>query len=112
MRCSIRFCSHLIISDTTQGATGRLTGVSDGGRMFSPVTLVWLPLELGPATNNALSGSLGTTVFQISNQTRLVAPNSGGKYRVKRGPGRDLCCNSLADRKENSRAGNPVRCLR
>ncbi|MBY0503768.1 MAG: PEP-CTERM sorting domain-containing protein [Bryobacteraceae bacterium] len=74
------FLFHLIISDTTHSATGLFSGVSSGGRIFSdvsPITVVWIPLELGPAANNALSGSFGSTVFQITSQTRIVAPNSG-----------------------------------
>ena len=74
------FMFNLIITDLTDGAIGRFVGFSAGGTVYSnvsPITLDWAPLELGPGTNNASSGSFGPNVFQITPTTRIVAPNSG-----------------------------------
>ncbi len=82
------FIFNLIITDVTDGATGRFAGLSSGGAVYSNVsqiTLNWVPLELGPGTNSASSGTFGSTVFQITPVTRIVAPNSAslGKTTVQ-----------------------------
>ena len=74
------FMFDLIITDVTNGARGRFAGFSDGGTVYSnvsPINLDWVPLEVGPGTNNAASGNFGSTVFQITPRTQIVAPNSG-----------------------------------
>ncbi len=74
------FSFTLVITDVTDGATGKFIGSSTGGTVFSDVsqvTLNWLPLVLGPGTNNADTGNFGTTTFEITAVTRIVAPNSG-----------------------------------
>lgn len=74
------FTFDLIITDVTDSATGEFVGTSSGGSVWSDVSQVsisWLPLQLGPGTSNALSGSFGTTYFTISTPTLIVAPNSG-----------------------------------
>ncbi len=74
------FMFDLIITDLTDGANGRFAGFSAGGMVYqdvSPITLEWVPLELGPGTTNAAGGSFGPSVFQITTRTRIVAPNSG-----------------------------------
>ena len=76
------FMFDLIVTSVTDSARGRFAGFSDGGMIYhdaSPITLDWLPLELGPGTNtnNPGGGSFGSTVFQITPRTHIVAPNSG-----------------------------------
>jgi|GEM_PF-1209423 len=74
------FAFDLIITDVTHNATGRFVGLSTGGTVFSDVSQIdidWLPMELGPGTNNAATGNFSSTIFQITNRTRIVAPNSG-----------------------------------
>lgn len=64
----------------TDSATGRFVGTSTGGTVFSDVsqlTINWAPLQLGPGTNNAISGNFGTTIFTTTIFTGIVAPNSG-----------------------------------
>jgi len=74
------FAFELIITDVTHNATGRFIGFSTGGMVFgnsSEIDIDWVPLELGPGTNNAATGNFSSTIFQITNRTRIVAPNSG-----------------------------------
>jgi hypothetical protein len=74
------FTFNLVLTDTTHGATGAFVGSSDGGMVFSDSSLIsidWAPLELGPDTTNATSGSFGPAVFSIMANTPIVAPNSG-----------------------------------
>jgi hypothetical protein len=74
------FTFRLVIADTTDGATGQFVGSSNGGVIFrdvSAITISWLPLQLGPGTTNALTGSFGPTVFSLLGGTAIVAPNSG-----------------------------------
>lgn len=74
------FAFDLEIIDQTDGATGIFHGTSSGQTVFSDVstiTISWTPLQLGPGGSNALSGSFGPTVFQITSPTGIVAPNSG-----------------------------------
>jgi len=74
------FTFNLIITDVTDGATGQFVGSSTGGLVFSDVsqiTVDWQPLQLGPGTNNALSGDFGPTIFTTTVFTGIVAPNSG-----------------------------------
>lgn len=74
------FTFDLLITDVTDGATGRFVGTSTGGTVFSDVsqiTINWAPLSLGPGTNNALIGDFGVTIFSTTIFTGIVAPNSG-----------------------------------
>ncbi len=74
------FTFDLIVTDITDGATGKFTGTSTGGMVYSNLsglTVNWAPLQLGPGTNNAMSGSFGPTSFTTTVFTGIVAPNSG-----------------------------------
>lgn len=74
------FTFDIIIDDTTDGASGRFTGTSAGGTISSNtsvMSLVWSPGQLGPGTNNALTGDFAGTVFDMPALTAIVAPNSG-----------------------------------
>jgi PEP-CTERM motif len=74
------FTFDLVITDITDGATGRFVGSSIGGSVFSDVsqiTINWAPLQVGPFGNAALTGSFGTTSFTTTVFTGIVAPNSG-----------------------------------
>jgi hypothetical protein len=74
------FTFNLEIIDVTDGATGQFVGSSTGGSVYlnlSDLNVTWLPLVIGPGTNGALTGDFGTTSFEITNRTRIVAPNSG-----------------------------------
>ena len=46
-------------------------------RDLSQITVNWVPAQLGTGTNNALTGSFGTTSFRINQTSRIVSPNSG-----------------------------------
>lgn len=74
------FMFDLVITDITDGASGVFVGSSTGGVVFSDVsqiTINWAPLQLGPGTNNALTGDFGLTIFTTTVFTGIVAPNSG-----------------------------------
>jgi hypothetical protein len=74
------FSFDLVITDTTDGATGMFVGTSTGGSVWSNVsqiTINWLPLILGPGGTNALTGNFGTTYFTTTTFTGIAAPNSG-----------------------------------
>jgi len=74
------FTFDLVISDTTDNGTGEFVGTSTGGTVSSnssTITISWVPLQLGPGTNNASYGSFGPTAFGNSGTTAIVAPNSG-----------------------------------
>jgi len=74
------FTFDLVITDTSDGATGEFTGSSTGGNVYSDVSQIninWVPLQLGSGTNNATTGNFGTTYFDITSTTRIVSPNSG-----------------------------------
>ena len=74
------FSFDLVITDVTDGATGRFVGTSAGGPIYSDssqITINWAPLQLGPGTNNALIGDFGLTIFSTRVFTGIVAPNSG-----------------------------------
>ena len=74
------FTFNLIITDVTDGATGQFVGTSSGGTVFSdvsPIAVDWAPLQLGPGTNNAITGNFGPTLFTTTVFTGIVAPNSG-----------------------------------
>ncbi len=79
------FIFDLIVTDTTDGATGQFVGTSTGGTVSinsSTIQINWtapVPLQLGPGTLNAITGNFGTSVFSENNPiTSIVAPNSGG----------------------------------
>lgn len=66
---------------TTAGATGLFVGSSDGGVVSSnssDITINWDPLQLGPGSNNALTGNFGLTIFRTTIFTGVPAPNTGG----------------------------------
>ena len=74
------FTFNMVLTDVTDGATGQFVGTSSGGNVWhntSEITLNWLPLQLGPGTSGALTGSFGPTTFETTARTRIVAPNSG-----------------------------------
>lgn len=74
------FTFDLILTDVTDGGTGIFQGTSTGGDLYSDVsqlTINWAPLQLGPGTNNAASGTFGASVFSTTVFTGIVAPNSG-----------------------------------
>jgi hypothetical protein len=74
------FAFTIQITDQTDGATGNFLGNSSGGEVFSnasSLVLFWTPLQLGPGTSGATSGSFGNTTFQTPTFTPIVAPNSG-----------------------------------
>ncbi len=76
------FTFDLVITDDTDHATGEFVGTSSGGSVWSDtsqVSITWLPLQIGPGTSNALSGTFDTTIFTISSPTLIVPPNSGAK---------------------------------
>jgi len=66
------FSFSMVVTDITESATGKFTGTSSGGTVFSDlsgINISWLPLTLGPGASNALTGNFGPT--------NIVAPNSG-----------------------------------
>ncbi len=74
------FTFNLVITDSTDGATGIFHGSSTGGTVYSDVSQVtvnWVPLTIGPGTTNANTGNFGPTSFDINGTSRIVAPNSG-----------------------------------
>jgi hypothetical protein len=78
------FIFDLIVTDTTDGATGQFVGTSTGGTVSinsSTIQINWVnptPLSFGPGTLNAISGDFGNTVFSKNTSiTSIVAPNSG-----------------------------------
>ena len=76
------FTFDLVITDVTDGATGIFVGTAAAGTAYldsSTITLNWLPLQLGPGTSNATSGSFGPTSFQTVVQTKIVNPRSGAE---------------------------------
>lgn len=75
------FTFNLIVTDITNGATGQFVGTSTGGAVYndlSGITINWAPLELGPGTNNALSGDFDVTIFSTTEFTGVPSPNTGG----------------------------------
>jgi hypothetical protein len=76
------FTFEVVITDVTDGATGIFVGSAAAGTAYldsSTITLNWLPLQLGPGTNNVTSGSFGPTYFQTTVQTKIVNPSSGAQ---------------------------------
>jgi hypothetical protein len=78
------FTFDLVVDDTTDGAFGQFVGTSTGGTVSSnssTVQINWTAppgLQIGPGTNNALSGNFISTDFDIvSPLSLIVAPNSG-----------------------------------
>jgi hypothetical protein len=76
------FIFDLVVSDTTDGATGEFVGTSPGGTVSSDsgtIQVNWQsPLTIGPGTTNVLTGSFGSTHFDMVSPVSLVpAPNSG-----------------------------------
>jgi len=68
------FTFDLVVTDSTDGATGTFVGTGTGGAVFSnsdPIQITWSPLQLGPG------GSFGSTYFTGPNLTIIPAPNSG-----------------------------------
>jgi hypothetical protein len=76
------FTFQVVITDVSDGATGIFVGSAAAGSVYldaSTITLNWQPLQLGPGTNNATSGSFGPTSFQAEAQTKIVNPRSGAE---------------------------------
>ena len=76
------FTFNVVVNDVTDNATGTYVATSTGGFVWSDVSQIsinWQPLQIGPGTSNATSGSFGSTFFTTTNATRIVAPNSGAQ---------------------------------
>jgi PEP-CTERM motif len=76
------FIFDLVVTDVTDGATGVFEGTAAAGSVFldaSTITMNWLPLQLGPGSNNTTSGNFGPTSFQTTVQTKIVNPLSGAQ---------------------------------
>ncbi len=76
------FTFDLVVTDSTDGASGQFVGTSSGGTVSSNSSTIQInwqaPLFIGPGTTNALSGNFGSTVFDmLSPISAIVAPNSG-----------------------------------
>ena len=78
------FTFDLVVTNVTDGnATGVFVGTSSGTASpiyanSNPITINWVPVQLGPGTTNATGGTnFGLTEFQTSGFTQLVAPGSG-----------------------------------
>jgi len=79
------FVFDLVVTDTTDGATGQFVGTSTGGTVSinsSTIQIDWTsptPLQLGPGTLGAISGNFGSSIFgKNTSISSIVAPNSGG----------------------------------
>ena len=79
------FTFVITIDDLTDGGIGTFTGTSAGGLVSynsssslgsSNVSVAWSPLQLGPGTNNANSGSFLLTYFTITSPTPIVDPST------------------------------------
>ena len=82
------FTLEMILTDVTDVATGKFIGTSTGGTVFagvSPIDVYWAPLQLGPAGNNALTGSFGPSIFRTTVYTGVVAPNNNGGVSTVQG---------------------------
>jgi hypothetical protein len=78
------FTFDLIVTDTTDNATGEFVATSSGGTVSSnssTIQIDWMTpfgLQVGPGTSNVVSGNFHLTDFDIvSPITLVVAPNSG-----------------------------------
>jgi hypothetical protein len=78
------FTFDLVVTDSTDGATGEFVGTSTGGTVSSnssTIAVNWTSpanLQIGPGISHALSGSFGPTEFNlVSPVSLIVAPNSG-----------------------------------
>ena len=76
------FVFDLVVTDTTDGASGTFVGTSSGTSTpiynnQSSIMINWAPLQLGPGTG-AWTGDFSSTYFVTTNPTGIVAPNSGG----------------------------------
>jgi hypothetical protein len=66
------FTFDLVIDDATDNGVGVFVGTSAGGVVSSnssTVNISWVPLQLGPGKDNAMSGSFGPTIFGNSGTT-------------------------------------------
>ncbi len=82
------FTFEMIIGDVTDGATGKFTGTSTGGAVYSDlsgITVNWAPLSLGPGMTNALSGDFGPSIISTTIFTGIVAPNSNNGQSTVQG---------------------------
>jgi hypothetical protein len=75
------FVFDLVVTDTTDGASGTYVGTSSGTSTpiysnQSSIVINWAPLQLGPGTG-AWTGNFGSTYFVTTNPTGIVSPNSG-----------------------------------
>jgi hypothetical protein len=75
------FVFDLVVTDTTDGASGTFVGTSSGTATpvynnQSAIVVNWAPLQLGPGTG-AWTGNFGSTYFVTTNPTVIVAPISG-----------------------------------
>ena len=75
------FTFNLKVTDVTDSsAYGIFGGSAPAGSVLSntsTIIITWAPLILGPGATNAAFGNFGTTIFQTTNPTIIVAPNSG-----------------------------------
>jgi hypothetical protein len=71
------FTFDLVVSDSSDGATGEFIGTSSGGYVYSDVTEVqvnWQSTSIGAGTLNALTGNFGTTAFDLVSATTALNP--------------------------------------
>lgn len=74
------FTFDLIVTDSTDNASGEFVGTASAGTVYSDsstIDIIWSPLQIGPNTLNAMSGSFGVTTFTITSPTQIVGANSG-----------------------------------
>jgi hypothetical protein len=76
------FIFDLIVTDSTDGATGEFIGTSTGGTVSSnsgTIQVNWQsPLTIGPGATGAMTGNFGNTHFDMIAPITLVpAPDSG-----------------------------------
>ena len=75
-----QFTFDLVLTDVSDGASGKFVGTSTGGLLYSDasnLTINWAPLQIGPGLSNSIGGSFGLTEFSTTVFTGIVAPNSG-----------------------------------
>ena len=65
----------LNIDDVTDGANGTLVGTTAGSVTVytdSAIVITWVPTQIGPGGNHALSGSFGSTYFTVGSSTDIA----------------------------------------
>lgn len=81
------FTFVITLDDSTDGGIGTFTGASAGGTVSdnfgtnagsSSIQIAWTPLQLGPGSNGASSGSFGANSFSINSPALIVDPTTNG----------------------------------